>query len=78
MQTQPVVDRVKPDYNGRVEFLVYSAVNSDQASGQFANEHGVTAIPTMMIVSADGTELGRHMGSIGEAELRAFVDKAFR
>jgi len=71
-----VVDRLEPEYEGRVEFKVFGEVNSDRASSELAGQHGVTAIPTMMIVAADGTEIDRHLGGIDEAGLREFVDQA--
>lgn len=73
---KPVVDRLSPDYAGTVDFFVYAEVNSEPESGAFANEHGVRAIPTMVIVSADGEELDRIIGAVPESELRAKLDAA--
>jgi thioredoxin-like negative regulator of GroEL len=71
-----VVDRLEPEYNGTVDFVVYGEVNSDSAAGQFASKHGVSAIPTMVVVDANGNELDRLIGGTDDAGLRDFIDEA--
>ena len=71
---KPVVDRLQGEYSGKVDFFVYGEVNSDPAASEVANQHGVTAIPTMMFVAADGSELDRIVGSRPESDLRARLD----
>lgn len=72
---KPVVDRLKAEYEGRIDFRIYGRVNSDRASGQFANQHGVAAIPTMVLVAPDGTERGRLIGAVDEDALRTFLEE---
>ena len=71
---KPVVDRLQGDYVNRVDFLVYADVNSDAEASEFANRQQVSAIPTMMLVSADGTEIARWVGSQSEVSLRQALD----
>ena len=73
---KPVVDRLQTEYADRIDFYVYGEVNSDPAGSQLANDHGVTAIPTMMIVASDGTETSRIVGARPESEMRAQLDAA--
>lgn len=73
---RPVVDRLSPEYAGAIDFYVYAELSTDADSSAFANEHGVSAIPTMVIVSADGEELDRIIGAIPESELRSRLDAA--
>lgn len=76
MQTLPVVDGVKAEYEGVVDFAVYRKVNSDSSAGQLASSHGVSAIPTMVLVAPDGTEIDRLVGGTDEAGLRDFLRQA--
>jgi thioredoxin-like negative regulator of GroEL len=71
-----VVESVQGKYEGAVDFVIYGEVNSDSAAGQFASQHGVSAIPTMVVVDPDGNELDRLIGRTDEAGLRAFIDRA--
>jgi thioredoxin-like negative regulator of GroEL len=75
---RPVVNGLQSEYAGKVEFVVYGAVNSDATGSQFADEHRVTTIPAVMIVAPDGTELGRIEGSTDAATLRALIDKSLK
>ncbi len=76
MKTLPVVDGIKDDYEGIVDFAVYGEVNSDSSAGQLASQHGVSAIPTMVLVAPDGTEIDRLIGGTDEAGLRDFLRQA--
>lgn len=70
---KPVVDGLQAQYQGRVDMLVYGDVNNDQKANAFAAGKGVSAVPTMMLVSPDGKELERWVGTTSEEELvRAF------
>jgi len=60
---KPVVDRLGQQYSQRMEWLVYFDLNSDAQAGAFASEHGVSAVPTMVLVAADGTEVMRWVGA---------------
>ncbi len=71
---KPVVDRLNGDYAGSVDFLVYADVNSDPEASEFASRQQVNAIPTMMLVSADGTEIARWVGGQSEVSLRQALD----
>jgi len=73
---KPVVDRLAGEYSGTVEFIVYADTSSDTGAGELANEHGITAVPTMVLVAPDGTEVDRIVGSLPEAELREKLSEA--
>ena len=45
------------------------------ASGSVAAAYGVTDLPTTVLVSASGREVGRHIGAISPGELAAEVDQ---
>ncbi|MDZ4179439.1 MAG: thioredoxin family protein [Coriobacteriia bacterium] len=73
---KPVVDRLSKEYAGTIEFVVYPDVNSRDDIRQFAGAQRVSAVPTMVLVSAEGTELRRLVGSLPEEDLRRVLDSA--
>jgi thioredoxin-like negative regulator of GroEL len=75
---RPVVNGLQSEYADKVDFVVYSAVNTDASSGEIADKHMVTTIPSMMIVAPDGSELDRIEGATDAATLRALIDKSLQ
>lgn len=73
---KPVVDRLQGQYADQIDFLVYPAVDQDSSAGSFANQHGVQAVPTMVLVTPDGTETERWVGAQPEQTLRARFEMA--
>jgi thioredoxin-like negative regulator of GroEL len=73
---KPVVDRLSKEYEGTIEFVVYPDVNSRDDIRQFTAAQRVSAVPTMVLVSAEGTELRRLVGSLPEEDLRRVLDSA--
>ena len=71
---EPVVDGLQPEYADSIEFVVYIDVNTDENVAIFAADQGVVSAPTMVLVSPEGTELGRWEGEIPESMLRASFD----
>ena len=73
---KPVVDRLRTAFEGRIDFTVYEDSGASPEISSFASQQGVTFVPTMMIVAADGTEIDRIVGSLPEADLRARLESA--
>lgn len=73
---QPVVDRLERKYEGSVDFVIYADTGANAEIRSFAAKQGVTYVPTMMIVAADGTEVERIVGSLPETDLDAKLDSA--
>ncbi len=73
---KPVVDRLEQEYSGAIDFYVYPDVNADAEVGQLADAHGISAVPTMVLVAKDGTEIDRIVGSLSESDFRARLDQA--
>jgi len=72
---RPVVNGLQTEFAGEVDFVIYGAVNTDVTAGQLADEHRVTTVPTMMIVSPEGREIGRFEGAIDAPTMRTFIEK---
>lgn len=77
MTTRPVVEALQPKYTGKIDFLVYADCNASEEVGRFAGEHGVTAVPTMVLVDAGGKEVSRRVGGASEGELAEWLDSSF-
>jgi thioredoxin-like negative regulator of GroEL len=71
---KPIVDRLETEYMGRIDFTVYEDSGATQQINSFARSQGVSVVPTMMIVTANGTEFDRVIGSLPEADLRTRLD----
>lgn len=65
----PSMEKMEKKYGDRIEFR---KVDVDQES-ELANEYNITAVPTLVVLSADGKILDRMEGSQTEGEL----DKMF-
>lgn len=73
---KPVVDGLQQEYADRIAFEVYEDVDADAAGSALASAHGVSAVPTMMLVAPDGTEVERWVGARPADELRRAFDAA--
>lgn len=70
----PIVDGLEQEYEGRVDFVIFHDVDGDAESRDFANEHGVSFVPTTLIFGPDGSEVDRILGAAGETALRERID----
>jgi len=66
---KPVFEKVKKDYEGKVEIIKVD-VDTDQSKSQQA---GIMSIPTM-VLSKDGKEVDRKVGALHEAVLKQWLD----
>ena len=73
---KPVVDGLQTSYSDKLDFVVYTNLNSEQSVSQFADSQGVVYVPTMMLVNAEGTELTRWVGAVADGELKMAFDEA--
>jgi hypothetical protein len=71
---EPVVDGLQQEFVGRMEFRIHKNVNDDAVGSKLASKHGVSAVPTMMLVSPSGTEIERWVGATSADELRRAFD----
>lgn len=65
----PAMEKMEKKYGDRIEFR---KVDVDQES-ELANQYNITAVPTLIVITADGKILDRMEGSQTEGEL----DKMF-
>ncbi len=73
---KPVVDRLSQEYKDKLDFFVYADLNSYPTGADFATQHSVSAVPTMVFVSKDGHELTRVVGAQPESTMRQLMDQA--
>lgn len=70
---KPVVDRLKQEYEGRVEFKLYN-VEKDAEGAEIAQRYGAQFVPTFVFVNADGGLSDQAVGELTEARLRSSLD----
>ncbi|MDA3935434.1 MAG: thioredoxin family protein [Actinomycetota bacterium] len=71
---KPVVDRLMPKYEGKVDFVLYE-IEKDATGEALAEEYGVQFIPTFVFLNSDGTEADRMVGEVSESTLKSALDR---
>ncbi|MDI6692070.1 MAG: thioredoxin family protein [Anaerosomatales bacterium] len=69
----PVVDGLKGQYEGKVEFKLYD-VEKDKEGGRLADSLGLQYVPTFVFVSSDGSIAQKVVGEMTEARMREILD----
>lgn len=67
-----VVDRVMPEYEGKVVFV--NAITGDSSADQLASKFQFQYIPTSFFLKADGTLADAYTGELNETALRDYLD----
>ncbi|WP_353813616.1 thioredoxin [Agromyces sp. SYSU T00266] len=67
----PVVEQLSRELAGRLKVVKVDADRSPAVSSR----HRITAIPTLLLYR-DGAEVGRQVGAVPAAQLRAWVESA--
>ena len=70
---KPVVDRLKQQYTGKVEFKLYDVDNSAEGNklmGQFNAKY----VPTFIFVNKDGSVSDQKVGEVAEADMKKALD----
>jgi len=70
---KPVVDGLKQEYEGTVEFRILN-VETDAAANRLASSMGVTGVPTFIFVNSDGVQAGQIVGAAPAEQLRTALD----
>ena len=71
---QPLVERLKKEYQSKVEFRRY-VDSGDPVGDQLAQQFNVQYVPTFLFVNADGSVSGQPIvGGVDESVLRQRLD----
>ena len=70
---KPVVDRLKPEYEGVVEFRLVNADTDPEAQG-LMQKYQLAYVPTFVFLSADGAVEDQVVGAVAEEALREKLD----
>jgi thiol-disulfide isomerase/thioredoxin len=70
---KPVVDRLKAEYEGRVEFRLYNVEESSEGQ-RLMQQYNAQYVPTFVFLNSDGTEAKRMVGETPEKNMRAILD----
>lgn len=69
----PVVDRLKTEYEGIVEFRIIN-VESDPEGGKLASGFGLQYVPSFVFLGSDGSQQNQLVGEVSEEQMRAALD----
>jgi thioredoxin-like negative regulator of GroEL len=69
----PVVDRLKTEYEGKVEFRLLNA-DTDPDAASLGARFAVQYVPTFVLLDSDGTQRDMIVGEVSEDDLRAALD----
>ena len=69
----PVVNRLKSEYEGRVNVRILQG--GDNGYAELSQRYGIQYVPTFVFVGADGSQRGDAIvGEVDESELRVRLD----
>jgi thioredoxin-related protein len=69
----PIVNGLKPQYEGEVAIRIYNA--ETEAGAALAEEYGVQFVPTFVFVDSNGEVVNTLIGETTENTLKAELDK---
>lgn len=70
---KPVVDRLRTEYQGTVEFRIFN-LDQDPSAGEEADRFGVRYVPTFVFLDSSGEQVDLRVGSLAESDLRGILD----
>jgi len=70
---KPVVDRLKQQYEGKVEFKLYDVDNSAEGNDLMA-KFNAKYVPTFVFINRDGSVATQKVGETSEAEMKKTLD----
>ena len=70
---KPVVDRLREEFEGRVEFRIVN-FDQDANANEEADRFGVRFVPTFIFLDSDGEQVDMRVGSLAEEELRELLE----
>jgi len=70
---KPVVDRLKKQYEGKVEFKLYD-VDSSAEGNQLMSQFNAKYVPTFVFINKDGSISTQKVGETSEADMKSALD----
>jgi len=70
----PVVDRLKDDYEGKVDFQILD-VEKDAEASELFDSLGLQFVPSFVFMHSDGSESETLVGEQTEEQMKAALDK---
>lgn len=71
---KPVVDRLKEQYAGKIEFRRLDTTAGDPETDRLANQFQIQYVPTFVFINTDGTTSDLLVGGTTEEVLRTKLD----
>lgn len=70
---KPVVDRLKKEYDGKVEFRLIN-VDNDAEGSALMQQYGAQYVPTFVLLNADGSVGDQIVGEVEASQLTNALD----
>lgn len=70
---KPVVDGLKKQYEGKVEFRLIN-VETDPNGSSLSAQYNITAVPTFVFLNKDGSEASRLLGEQPKGTMEKNLD----
>lgn len=71
---KPVVNGLKQQYEGKVEFRLVNADKATEAEKALMQKYKVTAVPTFIFLGSDGNMATSIIGEATEAKMQSTLD----
>ncbi len=71
-----VINEVKNNYEGKVNFISYNALDKDKKIQKYIKEYQVVLAPTTIILDKDGNKINKIEGYIPKEELINEIEEA--
>ena len=70
---KPVVDGLKQEYEGKVEFKLYN-VDKSAEGNELMTQFNAKYVPTFVFMNKDGSIATQKVGEVSEADMRKTLD----
>jgi len=70
---KPVVDGLKQEYEGKVEFKLYN-VDKSAEGNELMTQFNAKYVPTFVFINKDGSIATQKVGEVSEADMRKTLD----
>ena len=68
---KPIVDGLRKQYEGKVEFRIYNVDSPGSEGVELANKMGIQYVPTFVFANADGSIVEQKVGELSKDTLVA-------
>ena len=71
-----VINEIKGDYEGKVNFINYNALDKDKKVQRYIKEFGIILAPTTIILDKNGNKIDKIEGYLPKEEFKSEIEEA--